>query len=114
MRVVIALALALAAGAAQAQFDPLSILGRAVTTAMDVRTKDEVVADTEISAGASKRLLDDKKAEWAGVTVLLFQQHVVLMGVAQSKEESDLAAAKVRGIKGVKSLKLHLRVVPKK
>ena len=188
MRVVAALALALAAAAAQAQFDPLSILGRAVTTAMDVRTKDEVVTDTEISAGASKRLLDDKKAEWAGVTLLIFQQHavlagavktdevkkrveelvrsdkrirslknelhvgdvgsfardfaleaeinatltatkgvgsvnmrwssvgghVVLMGVAQSKEESDLAAAKVRGIKGVKSLKLHLRVVPKK
>jgi osmotically-inducible protein OsmY len=188
MRVAAALILFLAAAAAQAQLDPLSIIGRAVTTAMDVRSKEEVVADTEISAGVSKRLLDAKDAEWAGVTTLVFQQHVVLagavktdavrkrveelvrvdkrirsfrnelhvgdigslardlaleaeinatltatkgvasvnmrwsavggnvvlMGVAQSKEEADLAAAKVRGIKGVKSLKTHLRVVPKK
>jgi osmotically-inducible protein OsmY len=155
---------------------------------MDVRTKAEVSADTEIGAGASKRLLDSKKAEWAGVTVLVFAQHaviagavksaevkklveeivrrdsrirslrnellvgdvgslardtaleaeinakltaakgvssvnmrwcatgghVVLMGVAQSQSEASHAAVTVRGIKGVKSLKPHLRVVPKK
>ncbi len=168
--------------------NPLSILGKVVTTSMDARTKAEVTADTEISAGASKRLLDSKKAEWAGVTVLVFAQHavvagavktaevkklveeivrqdkrirslknellvgdlgslardtaleaeinarltaakglssvnmrwcatgghVVLMGVAQSQSEASHAAATVRGIKGVKSLKSHLRVVPKK
>ena len=145
-------------------------------------------ADTEIAAGASKRLLDDKTAEWSGVTVMVFAQHVVLagavktaevkkrveelvksdkrirslknellvgdlgslakdtaleaeinatltaakgvssvnmrwcatgghvvlMGVAQSGEEARVAADKVRGIKGVKSLKSHLRVVQKK
>jgi osmotically-inducible protein OsmY len=155
---------------------------------MDVRTKAEVSADTEIGAGASKRLLDSKKAEWAGVTVLVFAQHaviagavksaevkklveeivrrdsrirslrnellvgdvgslardtaleaeinakltatrgvssvnmrwcatgghVVLVGVAQSQSEASHAAVTVRGIKGVKSLKSHLRVVPKK
>lgn len=165
--------------------NPLTILGRAISTTMDVRTKAEVSADTEISAGASKRLLDDKKAEWAGVTVLVFAQHVVLagavktaevkkrveelvradkrirslknellvgdtgslardtaleaeinasltaakgvssvnmrwcatggrvvlMGVAQSQQEAALAAAKVRGVKGVKALVSHLRVV---
>lgn len=175
------------AGSAWAQ-NPLSILGKVVTTSMDARTKAEVSADAEISAGASKRLLDSKKAEWAGVTVLVFAQHaviagavksaevkklvedivrqdkrirslknellvgdisslardtaieaeinarltaakgvssvnmrwcatgghVVLMGVAQSQSESSHAAATVRGIKGVKSLKSHLRVVPKK
>jgi osmotically-inducible protein OsmY len=171
---------------ANAQVNPLSIIGRAVTTTMDARTKDEVAADTEISAGTSKKLLEDKKAEWAGVTLLVFAQHavlagavktpevkkyvetlvrqdkrikslrnelqvgdvgsfardtvleteingtltaasgvssvnmrwsatggrVVLMGVAQSKEEAALAASKVKEIKGVKALVSHLRVVP--
>ncbi len=170
------------------QLNPLSILGRVVTTSMDARSKAEVSADTEIGAGASKRLLDDKQAEWAGVTVLVFAQHVVLagavksdavkqrveaivkqdkkirslknelrvgdvgslardtaleaeinasltaakgvssvnmrwsatggqvvlMGIAQSQQEANTAMAKVRGIKGVKTLKSHLRVVPKK
>jgi osmotically-inducible protein OsmY len=170
------------------QVNPLSVLGKVVTTSMDVRTKAEVSADTEIGAGASKRLLDSKKAEWAGVTVLVFARHaviagavksaevkklveeivrrdsrilslknellvgdigslardtaleaeinakltaakgvssvnmrwcatgghVVLMGVAQSQSEASHAAATVRGIKGVKSLRSHLRVVPKK
>ena len=168
--------------------NPLSILGRVVTTSMDVRSKAEVTADTEIAAGASKRLLDDKRAEWAGVTVLVFAQHVVLagavkadavkkrvedlvkqdkrirslknellvgnvgslardtaleaeinagltaakgissvnmrwsatgghvvlMGVAQSQQESNLALQKIRGIKGVRDVKAHLRVVPPK
>jgi osmotically-inducible protein OsmY len=39
---------------------------------------------------------------------------VVLVGVAQSQSEASHAAVTVRGIKGVKSLKSHLRVVPKK
>ena len=182
-----ALAALVFAGSAWAQ-NPLSILGKVVTTSMDARTKAEVTADTEISAGASKRLLDSKKAEWAGVTVLVFAQHavlagavksaevkklveeivrrdsrirslrnelvvgdisslardtaleaeinarltaakgvssvnmrwcatgghVVVMGVAQSQSEAGHAASTVRGIKGVKSLKAHLRVVPKK
>jgi osmotically-inducible protein OsmY len=168
--------------------NPFTVLGRAVTTTMDVRSKAEVTADSEISAGASKRLLDDKKAEWAGVTLLVFAQHaviagavktaevkkrvedlvkqdkrirtlknelqvgdgasfardtaleteinakltaekgissvnmrwcatgghVVLMGVAQSQQESDAALRKVRGIKGVKTVVAHLRVVPHK
>ena len=171
-----------------AQVNPFSILGKVVTTSMDARTKSEVTADTEISAGASRRLLDNKKAEWAGVTVLVFAQHaviagavktaevkklveeivrqdkrirslknelqvgdtgslardtaleaeinakltaakgvssvnmrwcatgghVILMGIAQSPSEAGLAAATVRAIKGVRSLKSHLRVVPKK
>jgi len=174
-------------GNASAQ-NPFSLLGRVVTTTMDMRSKAEVSTDTEIGAGASKRLLDDKKSEWAGVTVMVFAQHVVLagavktaavkkrveevvrsdarikslknellvgdlgslardtaleaeinasltaakgiasvnmrwcatggqvvlMGVAQSKPEAELAVAKIRGIKGVKGLKSHLRVVAKK
>lgn len=183
-----AISLLLAAGAAQAQVDPLSIIGRAVTTAMDVRTKAEVAADVEIAADANKRLVKDKRAQWSGVTVMTFAQHVVLagavksaqakqiveevvqqdkrirsfrnellvgdlgslvkdtaleakinaaltaakgvasvnmrwtatggrvvlMGVAQSQQEAGVAVAKARAVDGVKSLKSHLRVVPKK
>ena len=185
---LIAALLAPAVPAAQAQVNPLSILGRAVTTAMDVRTKDEVADDVDIAASGSKRLLEDKRAEWAGVSLLVFARrvviagavknagarkaveavvrqdkrirslanellvgdvgslvkdtaleaeinakltaakgvasvnmrwnatggHVVLMGVAQSKAESALAVATVRGVQGVKSVKSQLRVVPKK
>lgn len=162
------------------------MVGRAVTVSMDARTRAEVSADVEIVAGASKRLLEDKKSEWKGVSVLAFAQHVVLagvvksdaararveqvvradkrirslanelqvgdvgsfvrdtaleveinavltatkgvasvnlrwnatggrvvlMGVARSKEEADLAAARVRAIKGVKAVRRHVRIVP--
>lgn len=182
------LGLGIAPLAARAQVNPLTALGRAVSTIMDVRTKGEVAADTEIGANASKQLLDDKRAEWSGVTVLVFQHHVVLagavktedvkrrveevvrkdkrmrslknellvgdvgrfardtaleaeinaaltaaagvssvnmrwcatgghvvlMGVAQSREEATLAHSKVRGISGVKGLKSHLRIGSKK
>ena len=168
--------------------NPFSVVGRVITTSMDVRTKAEVTADTEIAAGASKRLLDDKKSEWSGVTVLVFAQHVViagavktaevknrvgevvhrdsrirslanellvgnaaslardtaleaeinakltaakgissvnmrwcatggqvvLMGVAQSQQESERAIAIVRGVKGVKGVNARLRIVPAK
>jgi len=182
-----ALAALLLAGPAFGQ-NPLSILGKVVTTSMDVRTKAEVTADTEIAAGASKRLLDDKKSEWAGVSVMVFAQHVVIagavksadvkkrvedivakdkrirslknellvgdvgslardtaleaeinasltatkgissvnmrwsatgghvviMGVALSQQEINLALQKIRGIKGVRDVKAHLRIVPGK
>lgn len=168
------------------QLNPFSAISRAVSTTMDVRTKAEVTADAEIGAGASKRLLDDKKSEWAGVTVMVFARHVVLagavkseatkkrveevvrsdqrirsfrnellvgdvgslvrdsalegeinagltaakgissvnmrwsatggrvvlMGVAQSQREADLAVQKIRAVKGVKAVIAHLRVVP--
>jgi hypothetical protein len=61
-------------GNATAQINPLTAIGKIVTTSMDARSKAEVAADTEISAGAST----------------------------------------VRGVKGVKSLESHLRVVSAK
>lgn len=180
------LVFALLVGNAFSQVNPFSLIGRAVSSALDVRTKAEVADDAEIGAGASKRLLDDKKSEWAGVTVMVFARHVVLagavksaatkkrveevvrsdrrirsfrnellvgdvgslvrdsalegeinasltaakgissvnmrwsatggrvvlMGVAQSQREADLAVQKIRAVKGVKAVIAHLRVVP--
>jgi osmotically-inducible protein OsmY len=98
------------AGNALGQFNPFSALGKVVTTTMDVRTKAEVTADTEISAGASKRLLDDKKAEWAGVTVLVFAQHVVLAGAVKSADVKKRVEELVKQDKRIRSLKNELLV----
>jgi osmotically-inducible protein OsmY len=103
-------AAALIADHVYAQFNPLSIVGRAVSTAMDVRTKAEVTTDAEISTGASKRLLDDKRAEWTGVTLLVFAQHVVLAGAVKSGEARKIVEEVVRKDKRIRSLYNELLV----
>ena len=76
----------LASGLVYAQLNPFSVLGKVVTTSLDVRSKAEVAADSEISAGISRRLLEDKQSEWAGVTALVFAQQVVLAGAVKSAD----------------------------
>ncbi len=98
------------AGPAWGQVNPFSVLGKVVTTSMDARSKAEVTADTEISAGASKRLLDDRKAEWAGVSVLVFAQHVVLAGAVKSDEVKKRVEEVVRRDRRIRSLKNELLV----
>ena len=88
----------------------MSILGRVVTTSMDARSKAEVTADTEIAAGASKRLLDDKKAEWAGVTVMVFAQHVVIAGAVKTAEVKKRVEEVVKKDARIRSLKNELVV----
>ena len=97
-------------GNSSGQINPLSVLGKVVTTSMDARSKAEVTADTEIAAGASKRLLDDKKAEWAGVTVLVFAQHVVIAGAVKSAEVKKRVEEVVRRDARIRSLKNELLV----
>ena len=92
------------------QANPLSVLGRVVTTSMDARTKAEVGADAEISAGVSKRLLDSKKAEWAGVTLLVFARHAVIAGAVKTAEVKKLVEGIVRQDKRIRSLKNELLV----
>ena len=96
--------------AAHAQINPLSVLGRVVTTAMDVRTKAEVAADAEIAAGAAKRLLDDKRAQWSGVTVLVFARHVVLAGAVKSAEARKTVENVARRDERIRTLKNELLV----
>ncbi len=103
----------LAVTAAPAQFNPLTLAGKVVSTAMDARSKSEVTNDTEIAAGANKRLLDDVKAEWKGVTLLVFAQHVVLAGAVQSDDAKKRVADVVRQDKRVRSLVNELVVVRK-
>jgi osmotically-inducible protein OsmY len=77
---------------------------------MDVRTKAEVRADAEISAGASKRLLEDKKSEWAGVTVLVFARRVVLAGAVKNADTKKRVEEVVRRDKGIRSLANELLI----
>ena len=100
----------LAGPQAVAQVNPLSALGRVVSTTMDARTKNEVAADTEIGAAASKQLLEDKSAEWAGVTVLVFQRHVVLAGAVKTGDVKQRVEDLVRKDRRIKSLTNELMV----
>ncbi len=109
---VVAIAL-LTATFASAQFNPLSMVGRAVSTTLDMRTKTEVKNDTEIYASANKRLLEDKRAEWSGVTLLVFAQHVVLAGAVKSDEAKKIVEQVVRKDKRIRSLANDLVVIKK-
>jgi osmotically-inducible protein OsmY len=95
---------------AQAQVNPLSVVARVVTTTMDVRTKAEVAADAEISAGISKRLLEDKKSEWTGVSALVFAQHVVLAGAVKGEDVKKRVEEVAKRDPKIKSLRNELRV----
>jgi len=97
-------------GSSFSQINPFSVLGKIVTTSMDARSKAEVAADTEISTGSSKRLLEDKNAEWAGVAVLVFAQHVVLAGAVKTAAVKKRVEELVRQDKRIRSLKNELRV----
>ncbi len=98
---------------AHAQFNPLSIISEVVTTTMDVRTKDEVKNDLAIAAGVNERLIGDDKAEWAGVGILVFAQHVVLAGAVKTAEAKQLAEKAARADKRVRSLRNDLIVIKK-
>jgi osmotically-inducible protein OsmY len=111
--VIAVFAMVLQAASAQAQFNPLTIVGKVVSTAMDVRSKSEVANDTEIAAGANKRLLDDERAEWKGVSLLVFAQHVVLAGAVQSDEAKKLVAGVVKQDQRIRSLVNELVVIRK-
>ena len=71
----------------------------------------DTVLETEINASlTAAKGVSSVNMRWCATG-----GRVVLMGVAQSQQEAGVATAKVRAIKGVKSLVSHLRVTaPKK
>jgi osmotically-inducible protein OsmY len=88
------------------------VLG-ALQTAMDARTADEVKSDIEIAASANKRLLDDKRAQWRGVSLLVFARHVVIAGAVKSEEARKAVEDAVRKVPRVRSVTSDLIVVKK-
>jgi hyperosmotically inducible periplasmic protein len=110
--ILLAAGLLIAHGAG-AQFNPLSVVGSAVSTALDARSKAEVANDAEIAAGANKHLLEDKRAEWKGVTLLVFAQRVVLAGAVQSDEAKKIVADVVKQDNRIRALDNALVVIQK-
>ena len=105
MRPVLALVLGFClAGNAFAQ------LGTILSTTLDVRTKAEVTHDYEIAADANKRLLQDKRAQWSGVSILIFAQHVVLAGAVKTGEAKKIVEQVVRQDKRIRSFKNELLI----
>lgn len=86
-------------------FDPLSLAGSAVSTALDVRSKTEVKNDVEIEASLTKKLLEARGDDFKDVSVLVFAQHAVLVGYAKSEEARHKAEALAKADKRIRSLK---------
>lgn len=103
-RFVVLLAMLLAAAPAWA-LDPItSLASKAVSTAMDVRSKAEVKIDTEIEAKATKALLTAKGPDLKGVSVLVFARQVVLAGAVDNEDAKAKAEKLVAGDKRIRSL----------
>ncbi len=92
-------------------FDPITTLaGSVISTAMDVRTKSEVKNDVEIDAKITKRLLENKGDELKGVSVLVFAQRAVLVGLVKNKDAKRKAAVLVGKDDRIRSLQNEIIV----
>ncbi|HTY99578.1 MAG TPA: BON domain-containing protein [Rhodocyclaceae bacterium] len=91
--------------------DPVtSLASRAVSTALDVRSKAQVKNDTEIDATATKALLTAKGADLKGVSALVFAQRVVLAGTVANEEAKAKALELVGRDKRIHSLESEILV----
>lgn len=105
------LSLMMATFPATAALDPLtSLVSKAVSTTLDVRTKGEVSTDTEITASVNKALLEDKKTEWKGVSLLIFAQHAVIAGSVKDEAMRKRVQEIIARDERIRSLKNELRI----
>jgi len=79
-----------------------------VSTTLDVRTKAEVTADTEIGAGASKRCWMTRRRSGPASRLLVFAQHVVLAGAVKTEEVKKRVEELVKRDARIRSLKNEL------
>lgn len=87
-------------------FDPVtSVIGKGISTPLDVRSKAEVEADVAIDAALTKRLVEHKGDEFKNIAVLVFARHAVLVGFAATAEAKKKAEDLARGDKRLRSLK---------
>ncbi|MDE2117332.1 MAG: BON domain-containing protein [Betaproteobacteria bacterium] len=92
-------------------FDPVTTLaGSAISTAMDVRSKSEVKNDVEIDITATKLLLENKGDDLKGVSLLVFAQRAVLVGLVKSEEAKRKAAKLLGKDKRIRSLQNEIIV----
>jgi osmotically-inducible protein OsmY len=93
--------------AAQAfAFDPITgAISKGISTAMDVRSKDDVKADVEIDAAVAKKLIDQKGGDLKNVSLLVFARHGVLVGFAKNDEVKRMAEGLTKSDKRLRSLR---------
>jgi len=73
-------------------------------------TAGQYVDDTTLTARAKAALIKDKNVSASDFSIEVYQGHVTLTGVAKTPAESTLAAADIRAIEGVKSVKNDVRI----
>ena len=78
------------------------------------RTAGEYIDDASITTEANAIIVQDPDANYWKIDVSSTQGNVVLQGFVHSKQAEERLVAKIRQIKGVKSVKSLLRVEAKK
>ena len=87
-------------------FDPItSLVGKAISTAMDVRSKDEVKSDVDIDMAVTKKLVDQKGDDFKNISILVFARHAVLVGYAKDADVKREAEALAKSERKIRSLK---------
>ena len=92
-------------------FDPItSLAGSVISTAMDARSKSEVKNDIAIDTTATKCLLENKGDDLKDVSVLVFAQRTVLVGLVKNEDAKRKAAKLVGKDKRIRSLRNEIFV----
>jgi len=105
------------ASAAQAQFNPLSIIKGAVEAAVGDRSADDIATDTRIKAEITAEVLDKMAGEVISINADVYEQDVMLTGAvetAATKGKAAALAARVEGVKKVYNEILVIKPVEKK
>ena len=78
------------------------------------RTTGEYIDDSSITTEANSIIVKDPEAHYWKIDVSSTQGNVVLHGFIHDKKAEERIVAKIRQIKGVKSVKSNLKVEEKK
>ena len=78
------------------------------------RTTGEYIDDSNITTEANAIIVQDPDAQYLKIDVSSTNGNVVLAGFIHDKKAEERIVAKIRQIKGVKSVKSNLKVETKK
>jgi osmotically-inducible protein OsmY len=81
---------------------------------MTGRTTGEYIDDSNITTEANAIIVKDPDAQYLKIDVSSTSGNVVLAGFIHDKKAEERIVAKIRQIKGVKSVKSNLKVEEKK
>jgi hyperosmotically inducible protein len=95
----------------------LVVLGLALFSgcaSMTGRTTGEYIDDSNITTEANAIIVQDPDAQYLKIDVSSTSGNVVLAGFIHDKKAEERIVAKIKQIKGVKSVKSNLKVEAKK